>query len=63
MNGRGLDNVLVSDRCVSTDQKVHGSLRVMPAPMAAQQKISTHQVDVKDRQQRLKKFGAYLPNT
>lgn len=71
---RGLDNVLVAGRCVSTDQKVHGSLRVMPgcfitgqaagiaAALAAQQKISTHQVDVKDLQQKLKKFGAYLPN-
>lgn len=71
---RGLENVLVAGRCVSTDQKVHGSLRVMPgcfitgqaaglaAALAAQQKISTHQVDVKDLQQQLKKFGAYLPN-
>ena len=71
---KGLDNVLVAGRCVSTDQKVHGSLRVMPgcfitgqaagiaAAMAAQQNISTHKVDVKDLQQRLKAFGGFLPN-
>lgn len=71
---RGLDNVLVAGRCVSADQPVHGSIRVMPgcfitgqaagiaAAMSAQQNISTHRVDVKDLQRRLKAFGAYLPN-
>lgn len=71
---KGLDNVLVAGRCVSTDVKVHGSLRVMPgcfitgqaagiaAAMAAQGNRSSHQVDVKDLQQRLKQFGAFLPN-
>jgi len=71
---QGLDNVLVAGRCVSTDVKVHGSLRVMPgafitgqaagmaAAMAAKQEKSTHRVDVKDLQQRLKSFGAFLPN-
>lgn len=71
---RGLHNVLVAGRCVSTDQKVHGSLRVMPgcfitgqaagmaAALAAQRQVSTHEVDVQDLQQRLKDFGGYLPN-
>jgi len=71
---RGLDNVLVAGRCVSTDVKVHGSLRVMPgcfitgqaagmaAAMGAQKNLSTHRVDVKDLQRRLKAYGAYLPN-
>jgi len=71
---QGLDNVLVAGRCVSTDVKVHGSLRVMPgafitgqaagmaAAVAAKQEKSTHRVDVKDLQQRLKGFGAFLPN-
>ncbi len=71
---RGLDNVLVAGRCVSTDQLVHGSLRVMPgcfitgqaagvaAAMAAQTGGSVHRLDVKALQGRLKAFGAYLPN-
>jgi hypothetical protein len=71
---RGLDNVLVAGRCVSSDQPVHGSIRVMPgcfitgqaagiaAAMSAQQNISTHRVDVKDLQRQLKAYGAFLPN-
>ena len=71
---KGLDNVLVSGRCVSTDPLVHGSLRVMPgcfitgqaagmaAAMAADGGCSVHDVDVKELQRRLKAFGAYLPN-
>ncbi len=71
---KGLDNVLVAGRCVSTDQLVQGSLRVMPgcfitgqaagmaAAMAADGQTSVHRVDVKDLQRRLKAFGAYLPN-
>lgn len=71
---RKLDNVLVAGRCVSADQIVHGSLRVMPgcfitgqaagvaAAMVAQKSTSTHQVDVKDLQSRLKQLGGYLPN-
>ena len=71
---RGLDNVLVAGRCVSSDTHVHGSLRVMPgcfitgqaagiaAAMGAQQGIPTPRVDVKDLQRRLKAYGAYLPN-
>ena len=71
---RKLDNVLVAGRCVSADQIVHGSLRVMPgcfitgqaagvaAAMVAQKSTSSHQVDVKDLQARLKQLGGYLPN-
>jgi len=71
---KGLDNVLVAGRCASTDQLVHGSLRVMPgcfitgqaagiaAAMAADSGASVHAVDVKSLQARLKAFGAYLPN-
>ena len=71
---RGLSNVLTAGRCVSTDRYVHGSLRVMPgcfitgqaagmaAAMAAEKHVSVHNVDVADLQQRLKAFGAYLPN-
>ncbi len=69
-----LQNVLVAGRCVSADRMVHGSLRVMPgcfitgqaagvaAAMAAAAGQSTHQVDVKQLQQRLKAVGGYLPN-
>lgn len=71
---RGLDNVLVAGRCVSTDPLVHGSLRVMPgcfitgqaagmaAALAAETGLSAHAVEVADLQRRLKAFGAYLPN-
>jgi hypothetical protein len=71
---RKLDNVLVAGRCVSADQIVHGSLRVMPgcyitgqaagvaAAMVAQKSTSSHAVDVKDLQARLKQLGGYLPN-
>ena len=71
---RGLDNVLVAGRCVSADVPVHGSLRVMPgcwitgqaagvaAAMSAHQSVSTHRVDVKDLQRRLKALGGFLPN-
>ncbi len=71
---RGLDNVLVAGRCVSTDQLVHGSLRVMPgcfitgqaagmaAAQAAERNVSVHAVEVADLQRRLKAFGGYLPN-
>jgi len=71
---RGLDNVLVAGRCVSADRMVHGSIRVMggcyitgtaagmAAAMAATGTTTPRQVNVHDLQQRLKKFGAYLPN-
>jgi len=71
---KGLENVLVAGRCVSTDQLVHGSLRVMPgcfitgqaagiaAAMASDSGLSVHGLDVKELQRRLKAFGAYLPN-
>ncbi len=71
---KGLDNLLVAGRCVSTDQMVHGSLRVMPgcyitgqaagiaAAMASDSGLSVHGLDVKALQKKLKAFGAYLPN-
>ena len=71
---RGIDNLLVAGRCVSTDQMVQGSLRVMPgcfitgqaagvaAAMASNSGKSVHGIDVKELQRRLKAFGAYLPN-
>ncbi len=71
---RGLDNVLVAGRCVSSDRFLQGSIRVMPgcyitgqaagvaAAMAAEQDSTTRDIDVKTLQGRLKDMGAYLPN-
>lgn len=71
---KGLDNVLVAGRCVSTDRAVQGSLRVMPgcfitgqaagvaAALAARANCSTRALDVAAIQQALHTLGAYLPN-
>ncbi len=71
---RGVRNLLVAGRCVSTDQKVQASLRVIPgcsitgqaaglaAAMTAAGAGDVHALDVKALQRRLKDFGAYLPN-
>ncbi len=68
------DNLLVAGRCISTDQKIQGSVRVMPgcyitgqaAGMAAvlccEQNCNTRSVPIPILHQRLKKIGAYLPN-
>ncbi|MGC9347241.1 MAG: FAD-dependent oxidoreductase [Anaerolineae bacterium] len=71
---RGLDNVLVAGRCVSSDRFLQGSIRVMPgcyitgqaagvgAALAAETGTSVHEVDIANLQARLKALGAYLPN-
>ena len=71
---KGVRNLLVAGRCVSTDQKVQASIRVMPAcyltgqaagfaaAMAAKGACDVHAVSVPDLQRSLKAFGAYLPN-
>lgn len=72
---KGVRNLLVAGRCVSVDQKVQASIRVMPAcyitgqaagfaAAAAADRLSgdVHAVDVKALQRSLKDFGAYLPN-
>ncbi|MCU0500534.1 MAG: FAD-dependent oxidoreductase [Anaerolineae bacterium] len=71
---RGLDNLLVTGRCVSADRFLQGSLRVMPgcyitgqaagmaAALAADQAVSTRQISIRELQRRLKALGAYLPN-
>lgn len=70
---KGLNNVLVAGRSVSSDRTINGSLRVMPvclamgeaAGMAAA--MATHvgndvrKVDVKTLRGKLKVTGAYLP--
>lgn len=71
---RGLRNVLVSGRCVSSDRYLQGSIRVMPgcfitgqaagiaAAMAAETGTDTRGIDVAELQSRLKALGAFLPN-
>ena len=71
---KGVRNLLTAGRCVSTDQKVQASIRVMPAcyitgqaagmaaAIAAGGSCDVHTVDVKELQRRLVGFGAYLPN-
>jgi ribulose 1,5-bisphosphate synthetase/thiazole synthase len=71
---RGLDNILVAGRCVSTDRFLQGSIRVMPgcyitgqaagvaASIAADKEISVHDMDVQQLQKALLSLGAYLPN-
>ena len=71
---RGLNNVLVAGRCVSTDRNMQASIRVMPgcyitgqaagvaAAMMAEYDTHTRGIEVKELQQRLVALGAYLPN-
>jgi len=71
---KGLKNVLVAGRCVSTDRNVQASIRVMPgcyitgqaagvaAAMTARKATDTRGIDTRELQARLKAMGAYLPN-
>jgi hypothetical protein len=72
---RGIENVLVAGRCISTDRTVHGSTRVMPeclntgeaAGLAAAMAAGTntadvHAVDTDALRRQLKAYGAYLPD-
>lgn len=71
---KGVRNLLVAGRCVSTDQKVQASIRVIPAcyltgqaagfaaAMSASGAGDVHGVDVRALQRKLVEFGAYLPN-
>jgi len=71
---KGLKNVLVAGRCISTDRMVQGSTRVMPvclamgeaagtaAAMAAAGATDVHAVSSDELRSRLRAHGAYLPN-
>lgn len=71
---RKLSNVLVAGRCVSTDQKMQSSIRVMPgcyitgmaagmaAALAAEGEQDIRRVDISVLQDRLAAAGAWLPN-
>jgi hypothetical protein len=70
---RGLRNVLVAGRCISTDRAVNGSIRIMAcclttgeaaglaAALAAAGSGDVHAVDTADLRARLRTHGAYLP--
>jgi len=72
---KGLSNVLVAGRCVSSDRAIQGSIRVMPgcyitgqaagaaAALAIDGGTDTRGLDVRKLQGRLKDLGAHLPNT
>jgi hypothetical protein len=70
-----LDNVLVAGRCISADQPMQGSTRVMPAcfitgqatgmaaSLCVKNKEITRGIDTKKLQLALKSIGAFLPNS
>ena len=70
---QGCDNLLVSGRCISTDRKVQGSIRVMPccfitgqaagtaAALCAQAEVAPGELDAGLLRGTLREQGAYLP--
>ena len=71
---RGMDNLLVTGRCVSTDRQVQGSIRVMPgcyitgqaagmaAAIAIERGVDTRGFAMGELLNRLQDIGAFLPN-
>lgn len=71
---KGITNLLVAGRCISTDRSMQASTRVMPccfitgqaagmaAAIAESENTDVHKIDVKALQGKLKDMGAYLPN-
>ena len=71
---KGVENLLVAGRAVSSDRYMQSSLRVMPgcfitgqaagiaASLASEGDGGVHGIAVRELQSRLKKNGAYLPN-
>ncbi len=71
---KGLVNVLIAGRSISTDHLVQGSTRVMPvclamgeaagiaAAMAAMTSVDVHALNTDELRTRLKAHGAYLPD-
>lgn len=72
---KGLKNVLVAGRCISTDREVQGSTRVMPVCLCMGEAAGTaaaiavdsitpdiHTVDTALLRRELRKNGAYLPD-
>ncbi len=70
---KGIENLLVAGRSISTDRLVQGSVRVMPpclclgeaagiaAAMARKSGNNVHAVDTAALREKLRAFGAYLP--
>lgn len=70
---KGLENVLVAGRCISSDRKTNGSIRIMPccmntgeaagiaAALAANKDSNVHNVNTAQLRKQLKAHGAYLP--
>ncbi|MHB9025033.1 MAG: FAD-dependent oxidoreductase [Armatimonadota bacterium] len=70
---RGVRNVLVAGRCVSTDRYVQSSIRVMPgcyitgqaagvaAALAVERSTDTRGIEIDELQRRLRAAGAFLP--
>ncbi|MCL1794377.1 MAG: FAD-dependent oxidoreductase [Oscillospiraceae bacterium] len=71
---KGLGNVLVAGRCVSSDRYIQGSIRVMPgcfitgqaagaaASAAISKNTDTRGFEIKELQKKLREIGGYLPN-
>ena len=71
---RGLANLLVAGRCISTDRPVNGTIRIMPcclntgeaaglaAALALRADRDVHHVDTAQLRTRLKAHGAFLPD-
>ena len=71
---KGLRNVLVAGRCISTDRQVNGSIRIMAcclntgeaagiaAALAAVGSGDVHSVDTDELRRKLQARGAFLPN-
>jgi hypothetical protein len=70
---KGITNLLVAGRCISTDRTVNGSIRIMPcclntgeaaglaAALAAVGDRDVHHVNTGELRSRLKTHGAWLP--
>jgi len=71
---KGLPNVLVAGRCISTDRRVNGSVRIMACCLTTGEAAGTaaalaantpahdvHAVDTDEIRHRLRGHGAYLP--
>ena len=71
---KGLANVLVAGRCISTDRYANGAIRVMPpcmsmgeaagvaaATAAAAPEPDVHAVDTDALRDRLRELGAHVP--
>ncbi len=71
---KGLKNVLVAGRCISTDRQVNGSVRIMACclntgeaagiagAIAAADCPDVHAVNTDEVRRKLKAYGAYLPD-